>query len=280
MTLAEALKYAQSQIVSSDSPAVDAQWLLMHVLDCDRSYLFTWPERSLSRAQEKEFKTLVARRAIGEPVAFITGSRAFWNFELEVNNTTLIPRADTEILVETALSLGTNSKAQVLDLGTGTGAIAFALATERPDWQILAVDKFPEAIALAKRNRERLGLNEVEIQQSDWFQSIDSASPFDLIVSNPPYIDSEDLHLEAGDVRFEPKSALVAQSEGYADIFHIIEHARAYLSDSGWLLFEHGYMQAEKIQEYFLEKGYKRVNTVQDYANLNRVTFAQWQFKG
>jgi len=213
-------------------------------------------------------------------VAFITGSRSFWNFELEVNSSTLIPRSDTEILVETALSLLDDQSAQVLELGTGTGAIAFALAVERAQWHILAVDKFTEAIALAQRNRQRLGITQVDIQQSDWFNAISPNQQFDLFVSNPPYIDAEDPHLSQGDLRFEPQTALVAEAQGYGDIFHIVDTAPDYLAHDGWLLLEHGFEQAERIQHYFLKKGYKRVNTVQDYANLNRVTFAQWQRKG
>ncbi|RTE87423.1 MULTISPECIES: peptide chain release factor N(5)-glutamine methyltransferase [Gammaproteobacteria] len=275
MTIAEALSYAKGLFITSETPLIDAQWLLMKVLDCDRGYLYTWPERKLSDEQLEQFKAFSERRAKGEPVAFITGSRSFWTFDLEVNDSTLIPRSDTEILVQTCLELEVPEHADVLELGTGTGAIALALASEKPDWAIIAVDKSHEAVELARRNLARLEFGNVEVFTSDWFSKVELGKTFNLIVSNPPYIDPEDPHLTRGDVQFEPKSALISEHQGYKDIEYIITNGLDFLCNEGWLALEHGAEQALQVRDIFLKKGYKRVNTVQDYANLDRVTFAQ-----
>lgn len=275
MTLAEALSYAKGQFVTSETPLIDAQWLLMKVLDCDRGYLYTWPEKELSTEQQQQFEAFIARRAKGEPVAFITGSRSFWTFDLDVNNSTLIPRSDTERLVQTCLDLELPADSRVLELGTGTGAIAIALASERQSWNITALDKSIEAVKLAQHNLSKLALTNVDVLASDWFSEVEAGQQFNLIVSNPPYIDPEDPHLHQGDVQFEPKSALISDNNGYKDIEHIITKSLDYLHNNGWLALEHGAEQALQVRDIFLKKGYKRVNTIQDYANLDRVTFAQ-----
>lgn len=279
LTVAQALVWA-TQILqnTSDSPKLDAEVLLLHVLDKPKSYLFTWPEAELTEVQLSTFKKLIAERETGHPVAHLVGVREFWSLELEVNNSTLIPRPDTETLVEKALNLDLPTNAKMLDLGTGTGAIALSLASEQPDWQVTAVDYSEQAVSLAKRNQQKLALNNVTVLQSDWFSAVPNQQ-FDLIVSNPPYIDELDEHLNQGDVRFEPKSALVAPDNGMADIKLIIEQARQYLAPNGYLLIEHGYQQALLLQEFFAQMAYSNILTIKDMAGCDRVTMAQWQGK-
>ncbi|MCC5880915.1 MAG: peptide chain release factor N(5)-glutamine methyltransferase [Idiomarina sp.] len=271
---------SQCALGASESPLLDAQLLLQAVLDCDRQYLYMHPDQALSDEQWERYRQLIEQRKAGQPIAYLVGTRDFWNMSLQVNASTLIPRPDTEILVEQALKLALPVQARVLELGTGTGAISLALAHERPTWQFCAVDLSEEAVALARRNRDTYGLTErVDILQSNWFDALAGRSAnsrrFDLIVSNPPYIDPDDIHLEQGDVRFEPRSALVAEDHGFADLRHIIEHGKGYLAPGGWIILEHGYQQAAKVGQIFSETGYEKVNTAADYANLDRVTFAQ-----
>ena len=275
-TLAEALAWASSQLVEiSDTAKLDAEVMLLHVIHKQRSYLYTWPDERLTSEQVTAFKQMVQRRAIGTPIAHIVGEREFWSLPFMVNPTTLIPRPDTEILVETALNLPLADNSKVLDLGTGTGAIALSLAFERNTWQITAVDKVVEAVALAKANRDNLKLPQVNILQSDWFDAI-TQYDFNLIVSNPPYIDEEDEHLSQGDVRFEPQSALTAGEHGYADLFHIADCARDYLAPGGYLLLEHGFGQAITVRNKMIELGYEAVSTVRDFGSNDRCTLGRW----
>ncbi|WP_434938859.1 peptide chain release factor N(5)-glutamine methyltransferase [Shewanella sp. HL-SH8] len=275
-TIVEAQQWAFSQLAStSDSAHVDAEALLIHCLNKTRSFLYTWPERTLTVEQFKNFQQMVKKRQQGMPVAHIIGEREFWSLPFIVNESTLIPRPDTEILVETALNLDIRFNARVLDLGTGTGAIALSIAHERPKWRITAIDKVPEAVALAKANRANLQLEQVEILQSDWFSAVKDRD-FDLIVSNPPYIAEQDEHLSIGDVRFEPQSALTAADEGYADIYHIADKAREHLLPGGFLLLEHGYQQAIRVREKMIDLGYKDVATVRDFGSNDRCTIGSW----
>jgi len=277
LTIQQALKQATDALqVHSESAKLDAEVLLALCLERDRTYLVTWPERCLTAAQAKRYQVLIEQRLAGHPVAHLLGEREFWSLPLYVNSSTLIPRPDTEVLVEQALDLTLPHNAQVLDLGTGTGAIALALKHSRPNWQLTAVDKMADAVALAKRNAERLQLA-IDVQQSDWFAELSRNNKYDLVVSNPPYIDAADPHLQQGDVRFEPLSALVAKDHGLGDIQQIISSARDYLAAQGWLLIEHGYQQAAAVRACFSDCGYTRINTVQDYAQLDRVTLGQWR---
>lgn len=260
---------------SSDSAKLDAQVLLLNILQKPRSYLFTWPEKQLTDEQYQAFQHACERRLQGEPVSHITGCREFWSLQLEVNPTTLIPRPDTETLVELALECEVPKNAKVLDLGTGTGAIALALGSEMPTWDITAVDRIDDAVALAKRNQQRLAINNVSVEQSNWFSALKNKK-FDLIVTNPPYIEHDDVHLYQGDVRFEPLSALVADDAGMADIKQIITQSRDYLHASGYLLIEHGFEQSAAVRHIFNQMAFINVSTVKDLGNNDRVTFGQW----
>jgi len=263
------------ELEHSDSPRLDLEVLLCHLLGKSRAWLYTWPEHDLEDSQQAEFERLFQRRLAGEPVAHLTGSREFWSLPLKVNRSTLIPRPDTEVLVETVLSLPVNENIRALDLGTGTGAIALALASERPRWQITAVDKMPAAVALAQENRAALGFDHVKVVESDWFSAL-AGERFDLIASNPPYIDPRDPHLREGDVRFEPRSALVAAERGLADIRRIADDGRLHLNDGGWLLVEHGWDQGKAVRAIFDEFGYTDVQTRLDYAARERITMGRY----
>ncbi|AQQ66994.1 protein-(glutamine-N5) methyltransferase, release factor-specific [Microbulbifer agarilyticus] len=262
------------ELTESDSPRLDLEVLLCHLLGKSRAWLYTWPEHQLNDDQQADFEQLLKRRIAGEPVAHLTGSREFWSLPLKVNRSTLIPRPDTEVLVETVLALCPQDTVRLLDLGTGTGAIALALASEKKHWQITAVDTMPAAVALAEENRAVQGFGNVQILQSDWFSALGGAT-FDVIVSNPPYIDTQDPHLRQGDVRFEPVSALVADEKGLADIRKIAAQAAGHLSESGLLLVEHGWEQGKAVRNIFSEYGYKDVETRLDYAGRERITLGR-----
>ncbi|WP_449548492.1 peptide chain release factor N(5)-glutamine methyltransferase [Lelliottia amnigena] len=268
------LRVAIGELSESESPRRDAEILLEHVTGKARTFILAFGETALTADQQAQLSALLSRRKAGEPVAHLTGEREFWSLPLYVSAATLIPRPDTECLVEHALAHLPATACRILDLGTGTGAIALALASERPDCQVTAVDVMPDAVALALRNVARLGFNNVKIQQSSWFDAL-VGQQFDMIVSNPPYIDECDPHLSQGDVRFEPLTALVAADEGLADIAHIVTVSRQYLTTGGWLLIEHGWTQAEAVHALFTQAGYERVETCQDYGGNDRLTLGK-----
>lgn len=264
----------------SDSAKLDVEILLCFVLDKERSYLLTWPEKKLSDEQLCSFLPLLVRRIQGEPIAYIIGIKEFWSLPLAVSPSTLIPRPDTETLVELVLEqYGNRNNVNCLDLGTGTGAIALALASENPTWKIDAIDFNLEAVQLAQLNAKNLGskivdLSHVNIFQSDWFSQVDMQKKFDLIVSNPPYVDSEDSNLSQGDVRFEPASALIASDNGLADIKHIADVARSFLTPHGKLFFEHGFEQGHAVRRILLNLGFEKAQTAQDLNGQDRITWA------
>ncbi|RRJ83692.1 peptide chain release factor N(5)-glutamine methyltransferase [Aestuariirhabdus litorea] len=281
-TIAQWLETDHGLGAVSDTPRLDLELLLCRVLGKERSYLFTWPDAALDAAQQAALEGLLQRRLAGEPIAYITGQQGFWSLDLEVNSSTLIPRPETELLVEVALSLladRAGSPCRVADLGSGSGAIALALACERPAWSLVGVDRVAEAVALANNNAERLRLPNACFVQGNWCSGL-ALPAFDLVVSNPPYIDAADPHLGQGDVRFEPRSALVAGQQGLADIRTISEQARDYLSPGGWLLFEHGFEQGAAVRELMQSLGYAEVATRQDLAGLDRVTLGRWMERG
>ncbi|EOC0553326.1 peptide chain release factor N(5)-glutamine methyltransferase [Cronobacter sakazakii] len=270
------LKQAIDRLTASESPRRDAEILLAFVTGRTRTFILAFGETALTDDELTRLDALLARRATGEPVAYLIGQREFWSLPLEVSPATLIPRPDTECLVEQALARLPATPCRILDLGTGTGAIALALASERPDCHVTALDVIPEAVALAKRNAQRLGIDNVTILQSHWFSALTDVR-FSLIVSNPPYIDGDDPHLSQGDVRFEPKSALVADDAGLADLETLVTEARRFLEDNGWLMLEHGWQQGEAVRELFTRAGYQAVETCRDYGGNERLTLGHYR---
>lgn len=262
----------------TDSPKLDVELLLAHAINKTRTYLFTWPERTISSDEFKKFQILFSQRLLGKPIAYILASKEFWGLNFNVNQHTLIPRPDTEILVEETLQKAKNRQGwsphiEILDLGTGSGAIICALKHELPQANATAVDFQAEALAIAKQNALNLQLK-INFKQSDWF-SIFNTERFHLIVSNPPYIEETDPHLQQGDVSFEPLSALSAKQNGLADIINIVKQAKNFLHPTGWLLIEHGYNQAEQVQTIFQQSGYNEIETRKDYNQQPRITFGK-----
>ena len=271
LTIEQQLRWAKSQLCDPESAALDCRLLMCHVLDCNQAYLLTWPDKSLTQSQSDLFKHLITQRQQGHPVAHLLGYRDFWSLRLRVNPSTLIPRPETELLVETALTLPIGDHVKVLDLGTGTGAIALALASEKPDWQITAVDFQPEAVKLAMKNQDENGLSNVKIMQSDWFSAVGDET-FHLIVSNPPYVEDDSFYLEQGDVRFEPRTALTAGRDGLYDIRRISAQLDRYLCAGGWVIFEHGNLQGPPVQQILIQSGLDKVQTINDLNDQPRIT--------
>ena len=272
----------------TENSKIDALVLLQHATGKSRTQILAFEDTEIDEKVRLKLTALLDRRLNGEPIAYILGEKEFWSLPLNVSKSTLIPRPDTEVLVEKALQIALGKLEEnpphfrILDLGTGTGAIALALASElspicqkqQISLEIIGVDLMPDVVALAKSNAERNKLN-VKFLQSRWFENI--TGKFDLIVSNPPYIDAQDEHLCQGDVRFEPLSALVANDAGYADLRHIIELAPSYLNSNGVLLLEHGWQQGEKVRSIFQENHWEMVETVRDYGDNERVTLGFWK---
>lgn len=254
----------------------EAMWLLEHIVQVGALELKFRLEQSLTEAQTQQYLAGLQRLEQGEPLAYITGSQPFWTLDLKVTSDTLVPRPDTEILVDTVLNLELPEQCSMVDLGTGTGAIALALASERPRWQVLATDIYLPTLQVAQENAERHQLQQVRFACGAWFDAIPSQK-FDLIVSNPPYIDPEDVHLQQ--LGAEPQRALIAQQKGLADLKIIIEQAVNWLNPQGWVVLEHGYDQGADVREIFSQAGFSQIRTVQDYGKNDRVTLAQWENK-
>lgn len=276
MRIDQLLRRASERLaaVGSSTPRLDAEVLLSHTLGRERVWLYTWNDCEVAGFERARFEALVAARAQGEPVAYLTGEREFWGLRLATHAATLIPRPDTECLVAAALERATASSGRALDLGTGTGAIALAFASERPGWHVTGVDCIPAAVSLARGNATRLGLANVRFLKSDWFTAL-SAEHFDLILSNPPYLAAGDPHLGQGDVRFEPRSALVAGDVGLEDLHHLVAAARAHLNPGGWLLLEHGMAQGAAVRDALVRAGYLGSMTLNDLGGLPRVSLGQ-----
>lgn len=269
MNIQEALKLAKIL-------ANEAQILLSKVLNVDKSYLIAWPEKMLTDAQLKQFNDDCARREAGEPIAYILGEKEFYSLKLKVTADVLIPRPETELLVDlTQEKLNDVASPRVLELGTGSGAVAIALAFNQASWDITALDESEAALGVAQYNAKQHDCTQIRWRQSDWFEGLQSET-FDVIVSNPPYIDPEDPHLSDGDVRFEPDTALVSAEQGYADLKQIISSAPKYLSTGGWLLLEHGYQQGQKVQHLLQKVGFCEIFTQNDLAGHPRVSYGRW----
>jgi len=275
-TLAELLLSATRRLVHSPSSRIDAEVLMMRLLRVDRAFLYARPEMAIPAATAAVYDTLVDARERGMPIAYLTGEREFFSHVFRVTPDTLIPRPDTELLVEAALQLKLPEPARVLDLGTGSGAIAITLALECPAWDVTATDVVDAALAVARDNAARLGAC-VRFAGGDWFAALVPDDRFDLIISNPPYIAPDDVHLGEGDLRFEPRSALIAADDGLAAIAHIVDAARHRLHAQGWLLIEHGWQQGEAVRALAAAAGYAPVKTLVDLAGKPRALLAGWQ---
>lgn len=263
---------AQALSGEVDQASLEAQLLLAHVLGRDRAWLYAWPEAEVPAAVGMRFLELVEQRRAGRPVAYLTGRRAFWSLTLEVTPDTLIPRPETEHLVEIALALDLPADARVLELGTGSGAIALALASERPGWRIEAVERSPAALAVARANAAKLGLDRIRWLQGDWFAPVTAGSRYALVVANPPYVAEGDPHLARGDLRFEPRTALASGADGLDDIRVIVRDALAHLEPGGWLWLEHGADQGRAVAALMAAGGLEAVCTERDLAGLERHT--------
>lgn len=279
MLVGQAIKEASTRLMAqSSTPRLDAELLLGQVLSRGRAWLRSHDDAPLNAAQQADFYALIVRRQAGEPVAYLVGEQEFWSLPLKVAPHTLIPRPDTELLVEIVLQYGPVEFRDVLDLGTGTGAIALALKAERPAWCVTAVDRVLQAVALARENAVRCELT-IETIESDWYTGL-RGRKFDVIVSNPPYIDENDLHLAGDGVRFEPLSALVAPQQGLADLQHIIDTAPTHLNLGGLLAVEHGFSQAKCVAQLFRQAGFVEIQTRVDLGNQPRVTLGFWRCGG
>lgn len=250
----------------------EAAWLLEHLLGINALEFKLRLEQELTDMQEQAFLEGLARIEQGEPLAYVTGSQPFWTLDLKVTHDTLVPRPDTEILVETVLKLPLDQQANIVDLGTGTGAIALALASERPQWQVMATDIYAPTLAVAQENALRHGLMQVKFACGAWFEALDQQQ-FDLIVSNPPYIDPEDVHMQK--LKSEPERALIADHHGMADIETIIQQGQDWLKPEGWIVLEHGYDQGEAVRQIFEQQGFEQIQTIKDYGGNDRVSLAQ-----
>jgi release factor glutamine methyltransferase len=278
LTLREALQSAQQKLENtSDSALLDSEVLLAYLLNRSRTWLRTWPDTDLTGEQQEQFDQLISQRQAGEPIAYLTGEREFWGMTLEVTPATLIPRPETERLVELALEkIPLEAHWRIADLGTGSGAIALAIAKERPHCQVFATDVSGSALAVAEKNASNLGINNVTFLEGSWFEPL-ADHMFELIVSNPPYVHPDDPHLFQGDLRFEPQQALQSLPDGLSDIRNITEMAKKYLRPPGWLLLEHGYDQGSIVSTLLEEWGYIQVQVVEDLGKNERVCLGKWE---
>ncbi|MDX2417660.1 MAG: peptide chain release factor N(5)-glutamine methyltransferase [Xanthomonadales bacterium] len=268
------LTFAREKLADSTSARFDAEILMAHVLESKRSFLYAHPEMELPDSRSDSFKKLIKQRVQGQPVAYLTETSEFWSLPLKVNPAVLIPRPDTERLVEVALTkIPENADWRIADLGTGCGAIALAIASERPKCEIHATDISPAAIDVARENARRLGFGHTHFHYGSWNEPL--RGKFHLVVSNPPYIDANDPHLASGDLRFEPRNALCPGADGLSAIREISLLAKAILVDGGWLMFEHGWKQGPATRHAMQEAAYTRLETLQDLQGHDRVTIGE-----
>ena len=265
------LQHLARQRLSSEDAALEVELMLCQVLAKNRTFLRTWPEHELSPTQLAQFEYYVAQRQQGVPLAYILGERAFWTLNLTVTPDVLIPRPDTECVVEKVLALGRGKQWRVADLGTGSGAIALSLAIEKPTWQLVATDIHAPSLAVAQANAHKHYINNVEFALGSWFEPLTGL--FDCIVSNPPYIVENDPHLSQ--LTHEPLRALVAPQQGLADLAHLVRLSSDFLKNQGWLVLEHGFDQSQAVQALLIQAGFCQVTTGQDYGGNDRYTVGQ-----
>ena len=262
-----------SATLTSDTAQLDTELLLAHTLQKSRTWLHTWPDKTVTAEEASTFEALITRRQQGEPIAHILGQQSFWTLDLKVTADTLIPRPETELLVEQALSLiPAEQPWQIADLGTGTGAIALAVASERPDTTVIATDQSESALTVAEENAAINGIGNVTFRHGSWFEPLQEEQ-FELILSNPPYIATADPHLTEGDVRFEPDSALSSGPDGLDDLRQIIANAPHHLKADSWLLVEHGYDQGNAVRSLFEQYHYQNITTRRDLGGQERITY-------
>lgn len=274
MNIRQTLWHASQQLADlTDSPQLDAEILLAHVLQKSRTYLFTWPEQDIDTPSQQQFSQLIEQRTKGHPIAHLIGQREFWSLNLNVTADTLIPRPETELLVEHILQLLPATPQRVADLGTGSGAIALALASERPLWQITATDQSTAALDVARNNAKKFKLKNIKFIAGNWFTPL-SKQHYNAIISNPPYIANNDVHLTQGDLRFEPVSALSSGADGLDAIRHITQHAMDYLLPGGLLMVEHGYDQMLPMKIIFEKNNFINITQLFDLNNNPRATMA------
>lgn len=270
-SLAELRQWGYEALSRNADSRVDADVLLCFALQCDKAYLMTWPEKMLPSVEQKHYESLIKRRQQGEPVAYIIGKKAFWDWEVLVTPETLIPRPETELLIEQTLSLLPITTCQIADIGTGSGVIACTLAKIRPNWQIVGIDSSAEALSVAGQNVHHQKLNNVQLQRGYYCDAL-KAHFYDAIISNPPYIPESDPHLAQGDLRFEPQSALVPGKTGLEAYEAMVPAGKKCLKDGGWLLFEHGFDQDQALADLLKYHGYSDIQTIEDLAGQPRVT--------
>jgi|SRR5579885_590264 release factor glutamine methyltransferase len=277
-TIQQSLRDAIYQLaLIADNPSLEAEILLGHVLQKPRSYLHSWSEHILNDDQTRQFNECLVRRCSKEPVAYITGRREFWSLNLLVTRDTLIPRPETELLVESVLDLYRSNLVpiKVADLGTGSGAIGLALAHERPDWEIVATDVSHGALQIARKNAQQLALGNVYFYQGSWCSAL-PGSDFDVIVSNPPYIGEAEWEAYRAELEFEPRSALVSNLDGLDAIRTISQSAKYYLKPGGYVFVEHGFLQGTAVRKIFAAAGYSQIHSVRDLSGHERVTTGQY----
>jgi release factor glutamine methyltransferase len=276
-TLRELVLWAAAELQAySESPRLDAEILLAHVLQRDRAYLLTWPEQELPASQINRFQALLQRRQEPQPVAYLVGFREFYSMRLKTTPATLVPRPETEMLVDEALQrISSGGSCDALEMGTGTGAIALAIKRHAPHCMVTATDNSPAALEVARHNGQALELD-IEWLESDWFKALDLTRKFDLIVSNPPYIAEGDAYLQRGDLPAEPRQALVSGTHGLDAIEQIIAEAPGFLRPDGWLLLEHGHDQHQSVAALMQQHGLREINGKIDFNQLPRITLSRW----
>lgn len=263
---------------TSPSAYLDTELLFAHVLGLTRAQLHSQlPDRLLTTSQQKNIQQLIARRQLGEPIAYLLGRQEFWSLSFEVTAEVLIPRPETELLVQQVLDTFCNEQRNIVDLGTGSAAISVALALARPTWKFVATDCSSGALQVAERNIRRYHLQTIELRQGDWCQALIAGEKFDVIISNPPYLAADDPHLQTESaLAYEPKNALISGKKGLNDLERIIQQSREHLRNDGILFLEHGYQQADCVKEFFLKYGYQEIKNYKDLADHQRVSSGKW----